>query len=132
MILAYFSKNLTNFAVISCPFGRNCKLWKIFQNFSKNFLVQLLKTHHFSEFSKNLIIHAFVFKILRIYWKTPWEFGWLLGILDNYDGIFRKFAKSTIIIKTFILIRCFRGWHLNVSDLFPPFHKFFPSQITCI
>ena len=37
MILAYFSKDLTNFAVIFRPFGRKCKLWEIFEKSFKNF-----------------------------------------------------------------------------------------------
>ena len=35
MILAYFSTDLTNFAVIFRAFGRKSKLWKIFQKFFK-------------------------------------------------------------------------------------------------
>ena len=37
MIFAYFSIDLTNFAVIFPPFGRKCKLWEIFQKFFKHF-----------------------------------------------------------------------------------------------
>ena len=66
MILAYFSKELRNFVVIFRAFGRKCKLWKILRKISKNcqknFLGQLLKTHYFSMFPKNVIKDAFVFR----------------------------------------------------------------------
>ena len=37
IILAYFSEDLTNFAVIFRQFGRKCKLWEIFQKSFKHF-----------------------------------------------------------------------------------------------
>ena len=66
IILAYFSKDLTNFAGIFRPFRIKKQIVgnfsKIFQIFSNNFLGKLLKTHYFSMFSKSFINHAFVFR----------------------------------------------------------------------
>ena len=58
----YFSVFFKRFNELCGNFLRVWTEMQSVENFSKNFLGQLLKTHHFSMFSKNLIIHAFVFR----------------------------------------------------------------------
>ena len=69
---------------------------KIFQNFSNNFLGQLLKTHSFSMFSKNLIINAFVFR----------AFGRTTQFLKSFEKIFENINKN--IAKNALFLHIFQ------------------------
>ena len=51
IILAYFSKSLTNHVLIFWAFGRKNNLQKIFEKIFKNFLRKLWKMHYFIIFS---------------------------------------------------------------------------------
>ena len=76
-----FSRNWTKILIVG-------NFEKIFQKLSKDFLVQLLKTHYFRMFSKNVINHAFVFRaFIR---KTQ--------VVGNFENIFEYCIFSNIRI----------------------------------
>ena len=52
IILANFSKDLTNYALVFRAFGRKTQIVGNFENFSKNFLRKLQKMNYFSIFFK--------------------------------------------------------------------------------
>ena len=65
IILAYFSKNLTNHAFKFCAFGRTTQFLgnfeKIFESFSKNFFKKFLKMHYFCIFLNKILQTALLF-----------------------------------------------------------------------
>ena len=83
MILAYFSKYLTNFAVIFCPSGRKCNCWEIFQKSFKIFQKSLRKI------AKNVLLYH-VFKICH------YQFVWFSRVWTKNTiswKVLRKLSK---------------------------------------
>ena len=80
IILAYFSKDLTNNALTFHPFRRKTKFLgnfkKSFDNFQKSSLENCEKCIVLAYFSKNLTNHAFIFRKTLIVGK----------LLDNFDN----------------------------------------------
>ena len=95
MILAYFSKDLTNYAVIFRAFGQKKQtvgnFEKTFRKFSKNFLGKLLQMLYFSIFFKKFNKPALIFR----------AFGRKTQIVGKFSKMFkiflRKIAKNALL-----------------------------------
>ena len=101
IILAYYSKNLTNPALILCAFGRKRQLIGIFRKFSKNlknFHPKLQKCIILAYFQINLKNHALIY---CTFWRQRHFIGTFEKIFDNFENLSSENCKKCIILACF-------------------------------